>query len=333
MNTAEAMTQKNPAANKGKAKKAVLLSLGTLALGTLAFFGIKHFKKQKNENNDNSDQTTDDLDTKIPVQTHTNSVPRTSVRPANAGNAFPLNLRAKGSKVLQLQQSLMRTFGANIFPKYGADGVFGTELADFLRNKGYGIPLSEAEFKKITQAQTTAQTPLVIFDPVAITKGLHTSIIRRDFDSAITLLKSIKDVSSYAVISENLKQQYYINGVHQTLVNAMLSTFTESSQKAKVQQAFLTMGLKYNGEKWTLNGLSGRTKTWLITIAPCKARQIHNGAPMQFASNVVIGTKVSTVNGLTNFKLFDSKIVMYLPTSCVKAISSDDLKTSKKTSK
>ena len=52
MNTAEATMQNNPATNKGKAKKAVLLSLGTLALGTLAFFGIKQFKKKKNTETD-----------------------------------------------------------------------------------------------------------------------------------------------------------------------------------------------------------------------------------------------------------------------------------------
>ena len=254
MNTTEATVQTNPATNKGKAKKAVLLSLGTLALGTLAFFGIKHFKKPKNENNDNSDQTTDNLDTKIPVQTHTNSVPRTSVRPANAGNAFPLGLRAKGNKVRELQQSLMRTFGANIFPKYGADGVFGTELADFLRNKGYGVPLSEAEFKKITQTQTAPQPPLIIFDPASIAQGIFKAIVAKDYNSVITLLKAITNTKNYSLVSEKFKNYRVNGGVRQTLVTALFKSFPEKSQKEVTKQVFLKMGLKYNeaADKWSI---------------------------------------------------------------------------------
>ncbi|PBQ32750.1 hypothetical protein CNR22_13515 [Sphingobacteriaceae bacterium] len=254
MNTGEATTQNNAATDKGKAKKAVLLSLGTLALGTLAFFGIKHLKKQKNESNDNSDQTTDNLDTKIPVQTHTNSLPRTSVRPANAGNAFPLNLGAKGNKVLELQQSLVRTFGASIFPKYGADGVFGTELADFLRNKGYGVPLSEAEFKKITQTQTTTQTPLTIFDPTSIALGIYKAIVAKDFNSVITLLKAITNTKNYSLVSEKFKNYRVNGGVRQTLVTALFKSFPEKSQTEATKQVFLKMGLKYNEatDKWSI---------------------------------------------------------------------------------
>lgn len=251
MNTAEAI-QTNPATNKGKAKKAVLLTLGTLALGTLAFFGIKHFKKPKNESNDNSDQTTDDLDTKIPVQTHPNNKPRTSLRPVNASNAFPLALSAKGDKILQLQQSLMRAYGSGIFPKYGADGQFGSELASFLRSKGYGVPLSEADFKKITQAQTPK--PLTTFNPAAIAKGVYNAIIGKDYSSAITLLKAITNPTNYSLVSEKFKLYRLNGGVRQTLVTAMLNSFSEKSQRENTKQVFLKMGLQYNAatDKWSL---------------------------------------------------------------------------------
>lgn len=252
MNTVEANIQNNQASNKAKAKKAVLLSLGTLALGTLAFFGIKQFKKTKS--NDNSDQTTDNLDHQVPVQTSSNPVPRTGVRPANAGNAFPLKLGAKGNKVVQLQQSLMRTFGANIFPKYGADGAFGTELANFLRAKGYGIPLSESDFKKITQAQPAAQTPLTIFDPSAIAKGIFNAIIAKDYNSATTLLKAITSTSHYSLVSEKFKNYRLYGGVRQTLVTAMFKFFPEKSQRENTKQVFQRMGLKYSeaADKWSI---------------------------------------------------------------------------------
>lgn len=255
MNTAEA-TQTNPASNKGKAKKAVLFSLGTLALGALAFFGIKQFKKSKSENNDNSDQTTSDVDTKIPVQSNTNNKPRASLPTANAGNAFPLRVRSKGDKVLELQQSLIRTYGSGIFPKYGADGQFGSELESFLRSKGYGIPLSEADFKKITQTQTPAQAPkpLVAFDPAAIARGVYKAILENDYSSAITLLKAITNPTNYSLVSEKFKLYRLNGGVRQTLVTAMLNSFSEKSQKENSKQVFLKMGLQYNAasDKWSL---------------------------------------------------------------------------------
>lgn len=256
MNTAEAIATTNQATtSKAKAKKAVLISLGTLALGTLAFFGIKHLKKRKEENNDDTTETTDQPDNKIPVQTRTNYPPRTGLPAVHAGNAFPLNLRSKGDKVLQLQQSLMRTFGSGIFPKYGADGIFGTELRDFLRTKGYAIPLSETDFKKITQTQTPPP-PLVTFDPAAIARGIYNAMVAKDHSSCITLLKAITNPPNYSLVSARFKLYRLNGGVTQTLVNAMFNTFPEVSQRETTKQAFLKMGLKYNAtaDKWTLNG-------------------------------------------------------------------------------
>lgn len=256
MNTTEAIQLTNQAAtNKAKAKKAVLLSLGTLALGTLAFFGIKHFKKQKNENNDDNSETINDLDTKIPVQTRPANTPRAGVSTLHAGNAFPLALRSKGDKVLQLQQSLMRAFGSGIFPKYGADGIFGTELRDFLRTKGYAVPLSEADFKKITQTQAAPST-LVVFDPAAIAKGIYNAMVAKDYSSCITLLKAITNPTNYSLVSARFKLYRLNGGVTQTLVNAMFNTFPEVSQRETTKQAFLKMGLKHNPatDKWSLNG-------------------------------------------------------------------------------
>lgn len=255
MNTAE-VTQNNQVTNKGKAKKAVLISLGTLALGTLAFFGIKQFKKHKNESNDDIDQTTSDLDTKIPVQTNSNSKPRTGVSTGNANSSFPLKLGSKGAKVVELQQSLMRTFGSGIFPKYGADGQFGSELSTFLRAKGYGIPLQEADFKKITQIQKPQAPALLIFDPAAIAKGVYNSILAKDYNAAVTLLKAITTPTNYSLVSDKFKMYRLNGGVRQTLVTAMLNSFAEKSQKENTKKVFQKMGLKYNAasDKWTLSG-------------------------------------------------------------------------------
>lgn len=241
--------------SKSKTKKVVLFGLGTLALGTLAFLGFKHFKKQKD--NDEIDQTTNDMDSKEGFQTPANPKPRTSLPPVSIGDSFPLRLHAKGNKVRLLQQALIRTYGAGILKKFGADGDFGSELQSALRSKGYGVPLSEADYNKIVGKKEEAQTPpppLVTFDPPAIAKALYTSISGKDFNTTITLLKGIKNTTDYSLVSEQLKNNYRIDTVRKTLVTATLSAFTESSQKTKVQEAFKNMGLKYDGTKWSLSG-------------------------------------------------------------------------------
>jgi hypothetical protein len=250
---ANAIVNYQETAKKSRAKKVVLFGLGTLALGTLAFFGIKHFKKK---NNDETDQDNDLVDSKTSVQNPINNKPRTGLPSPRLGDAFPLRIGSKGDKVRSLQQALIRTYGAGILAKYGADGQFGTELQTALRSKGYGVPLQEAEYKKIVEAkkEETPLPPLKTFDPSAIAKGIYTAIITKDFNATITLLKALKNTTDYSLVSEQLKNNYRIAGVRQTLVNATLSTFTESSQKQKVQEAFKNMGLKYDGSKWSLSG-------------------------------------------------------------------------------
>jgi hypothetical protein len=53
-------------------------------------------------------------------------------------------------------------------------------------------------------------------------------------------------------VSEQIKN-YRIGGVRQTLVNALLNVFTESSQRSKIQNTLKNIGLKYDGNKWTLS--------------------------------------------------------------------------------
>lgn len=246
---------------KSKTKKIMLLGFGTLALGTLAFFGIKFFTKPKNENNDSTNQTTDDLDIEKNIQNPPSNKPRTRLPSAGNSDTFPLRLGSKGDKVRSLQQALIRAYGNGLLPKYGADGWFGKELDTALRSKGYGIPIQESDFLKITaenkeQTSKTPETtaPLLTFDPAGLAKGIYNAIIVKDFNTAIILLKGIKNTTEYALTSEQMKN-YRIGGVRQTLVNAMLIGFPESSQKLKVQEAFKNIGLKYDGNKWSLSGV------------------------------------------------------------------------------
>ncbi len=275
-------------------KEKVLIGVTATGLASLIFFGtrilIKKVKTKLKENYDNTHKTTDDLAPETPVQTPAHTKPHTGLPAGNAGPAFPLRFGAKGDQVRQLQLALIRRYGAGILPKSGADGSFGTELEAALMSKGYTLPLQEADYNKITQEkQPAVPAPLVAFDSAAVAKGLYAAISARDFDSSITLLKAIRDTSSYALVSEKLKQ-YYINGVRQTLVNAMLRTFTESSQNAKVQDVFRNMGLKYNGYQWSLSGFSGFTVSERVqTSKQAIAVTVKTGTVLTLPSNLPLG--------------------------------------------
>lgn len=245
--------------DNSKAKKVVIFSLGTLTLGALAFLGFKHFKKpKKNETINDNTKTTDVLDVQKPVQTNPANKPDPGNHSSPAGSPFPLAVGSKGTRVTELQNALLRNYGSSILPKYGADGRFGTELLSALRAKGYGVPVQEAEFKKITQTQTPAQV-LTTFDAGSVANGIYTSIIGKDYNSALTLLKAIGNPANYFLVSEKFKSYRLNGGVRQTLVTAMFNSFSEKSQKENTKQVFLDMGLKYDtaGDKWSLSGLDG----------------------------------------------------------------------------
>jgi peptidoglycan hydrolase-like protein with peptidoglycan-binding domain len=226
-----------------------------LALGGLTFFGIKLFKKSKNKTNEDDLETNSELDVKTVNQTTANPVVHSPIHSVYVAPFFPLKMGAKGDNVLRLQRALIKSYGAGILKKSGADGQFGSELATALKSKGYQIPLQEADYNKITEEKKIETpknpAPLVSFDASAIAKSIYATVNAKDFDSSITLLKGIKNTTDYSLVSEQLKP-FRINGVHQTLVNAILTTFTERSQKLKIQEVFKTMGLKYNGTKWSL---------------------------------------------------------------------------------
>jgi hypothetical protein len=249
------MTKMENDSNKNKTKKVILFSLGTLALGGLTFLGIKLLTKSKNKTNDDNLKENNELDNKSSNQNNADALLHSAVPAVYVAPSFPLKLGAKGDSILQLQRALIKSDGAGILKKFGADGQFGSELATALRNKGYQIPLLESDFKKITQEKKEVipneTTTLLTFNPTAIAKAIYDAIVVKDYSASITLLKGIKNTTDYSLVSEQLKT-FRINGVRQNLVNAMLNTYTESSQKLAIQQVFKSMGLKYDGNKWSL---------------------------------------------------------------------------------
>lgn len=239
----------------GSFKKKALLGLGTLVVGTLAFFGIKKIVSSKTKSNEKDTSENNSGNSEIPVQTAPVRMRGAALPAVGHLAAFPLVVGSKGSNVRTLQQSLIRQHGPDTLPKYGADGYFGDELAQSLRRLGYGLPLQEGTYKKITEEKPLRA--LSAFDPGAVAFGLYHALISKSYSSASTLLKAIGNTNNYALVNERFKQ-YFIYGVRRTIVNAMFDVFGEEPQRENTRQIFIGLGLRFNPQtnKWSLSGIS-----------------------------------------------------------------------------
>ena len=95
-------------------RKVILIGLSVLGTGVAGFLGWNYWKN-KNKANQEEDFSSD--------SESSNSNPA----PVKNDN-FPLKRGSKGNRVTQLQNALVKKFGANILPKYGVDGMFGQEV-------------------------------------------------------------------------------------------------------------------------------------------------------------------------------------------------------------
>jgi hypothetical protein len=80
-------------------------------------------------------------------------------------------------------------------------------------------------------------------------------------------------------VSNEFKNYRIGGGVRQTLVNALLNTFSKEDQKQAIRFEFLRMGLQFDGKKWSLDGFDGVS---IVTIEPttiwvnCRNRQLKS---------------------------------------------------------
>ena len=100
-------------ATQNKKRKIILIGLGVLGTGVASFLGWNYWKKKKvNQEEDTTSFTESPSVNTAPVK----------------NDSFPLKRGSKGNKVTQLQNALVKKFGASILPKYGVDGMFGKEV-------------------------------------------------------------------------------------------------------------------------------------------------------------------------------------------------------------
>ena len=122
-------------------RKIILIGLSVLGTGVAGFLGWNYWK---NKNKANQEEDTGSF-TESP-----------SVNTAPAKNdSFPLKRGSKGNRVTQLQNALVKKYGASILPKYGVDGMFGKEVEAALVRAKMPTSINETNYTKLVGSGLT----------------------------------------------------------------------------------------------------------------------------------------------------------------------------------
>jgi hypothetical protein len=295
------MNKTKPSAKKQKKKKIIVTTLAVGATGILGYFGWQYLKKKKQARKDDIDSLIKNIDKPIVLSNDTT----TTVKPKAKTNTtvykpvvtersddFPLKKGSKGETVRKLQEALIAKYGKQTLPKYGADGDFGSETTNALIKLGLPTTITQSTFNVIAQG-----IPQV--NPSSLGKELYNAASSRGFNKALAALKNLKSVDDYSSANEQFKQNR-LNGVHQTIVNGLLNTFTTDSQKQKIKFEFLRMGLQFDGNKWSLSGIDGLP---IVTTMPTTV-WVNATESVKVPARMVLGNEVSK---RLDYTLFENK--------------------------
>jgi hypothetical protein len=156
-------------------------------------------------------------------------------------------------------------------------------------------------------------------DAPSLARQLVQSATQKNYLKTVTLLNSLKNTSDYNLVN-NVFKTYRVNGVRQTLVNALLGAFTDR-QKLIIKAQFLRIGLKHNlkTDKWTLSGTENSKS--LITIATTQVWKSPTNS-VSVPPNMVLGNEVTRRGDYT---LFENEQEYYLvPSADIKFYSGDN---------
>lgn len=319
-------TRKTPSSKKKAKSKIILTSLAVGAVGILGYLAWQFYSKRKASRGSGNA----DLMTIIPGATTAAiyssasstspasapaSVPlprpvtqsTTAKKVASTLSSFPLKKGSKNELVKSLQLALIAKYGASILPKYGADGDFGSETVAALTKAGLPTTIDETTYYVIIQGSSS------IVDKSALATKFYAAASSGDFNTVMGLLKQMKTKDDYKQVSEAFVQMR-LRGVRQTLVNGLLSSFTNENQKQQIRYEFIRMGLKYNGTQWSLDGFDGRP---IVTVEATNV-WINATENVGVQASVVLGAEVSRKLDYTLFEnngryfLVATKSIKYL---------------------
>ena len=280
-----------------KKKKFLLIGLGVAATGLLSYFGWEYYQKRKAKKEDGADDSSADTttDTSLVPPKKNTFVPNFFTQQRN--DDFPLKKGSKGTKVKALQDSLIAKNGKAILPRYGADGDFGSELVAALKKLNLPDTIDESTYNVIAQSSA--------IDSGLLAKALYKDAVNKNISGVIASLKKMNSKDDYTAVSNEFKK-LTLRGVSQTLVNGILGSFSDETQKQKIRLEFSRMGLKYDGTKWSLAGIDGFK---VMTIESTTVwRTPNEGAKVP--AQMILGTEIATNKGFTLFENNGKKFIV-----------------------
>lgn len=313
MKKKKAKAKAKPMTGTPKGKNRTLLFAG-IAIGVVSLAGLGYWYYSREQAPATSpEQIPPPLEPPAPAALPPVSVP--AYPPLNLNKQFPLKRGSRGAQVKALQNALIQSYGSGILPRYGADGQFGAELEAALIKKGFSKVVSENDFKTITGAAlppgaipnpvvpaSTSNSPAVV---LVLTKSQNETIAKalwkagqdRNLLAVLKTLQQIRNTTDYSSVNAVFKTLRY-SGLRQTIVNALLSTFSDETSKNLIRMELNRMGLKFADGKWSLSGLSARL---IRTIRPSQVRSLYN-IHRRVPGNTLLGVEVQSGNGLTVFR-------------------------------
>lgn len=291
-----------------KRTKFILIGLGVVAVGTGGYFLFRHLQQKRDEHE------TLNFQDQINSGTHTPELPASnpstaSPKPAVVYNQFPLKYKSKGTLVRDIQTALNKKYGASV----PVDGDWGPKTETALNKLGLPNVITSEIFARIVlgtekatkkPAVSSGSSKPAEVDSPTISKLLHTAIDNDDIFKALDALRKIYNKEKYTRVSKEFKKTP-VGLVTKTIVTALHDQFTSAEYRKKINNELYRIGLKYDGSKWSLSGISDTNR--LVTTAPTRIWD-NWGNTVQVPASTILGTWRDAGNGATKFEAADGRI-------------------------
>jgi hypothetical protein len=297
-------------------KKMILIGLGTVATGVLSFFGWQAWNHsqtvKKQEESEKSSESSKGSQHFYSDNSNSGYKPPRTLPSGGSGGGddFPLRKGSKGGHVKALQQALIAKYGSSILPKYGADGGFGSETAAGLKTAGLPATIDQTTYNVLVGSGGSGGG----FDASKVADALYKAANNQDFSAAIAALKQISNTDQYAAVDTIFKTNYIFGWVHKTIVNAMLDSFTDDNQKQQIRLEFSRMGLKYDGNKWSLSGVD------IPKIITTRETEVFekDGKGMKVKEGTILGFATGIKQGWVYFYPINTHILLRVKNNSIK---------------
>lgn len=241
-------------------KTKVIIAVSTLGLGAIGFLVWKFVKESKLPNK--SDMKEAGSANELPFDVPEVKVAPKQISTVKSSSTFPLKMGSRGQLVKDIQNALIKKYGASVLPKYGADGDYGMELFTTLQAKKLPTWIDSLAYAKIISINTgvvkeeddtkvNKDGKNEVYTPIRIANYLHKAVDNSNVFYALDALKKIKNTKQFMAVSTEFKKDmtgFFYKGI----VDALMDEFDNSEYRKKIGDQFQRIGLKFDGKRWSV---------------------------------------------------------------------------------